>query len=67
MRNRCVDSSEEKLGTEGIDRSRTSGIDGSDDRRTLLGDCMRIVSTDDCRVVVEVEDCKVGGSHMELF
>ena len=32
-----MDSSEEKLGTEGIDRSRTVGIDGSEDRRTLLG------------------------------
>ena len=37
-----VDASEEKLRTEGIDRSRSGGIDGLEDRMTLLGDCREI-------------------------
>ena len=61
-----MDSSEEKLGTEGIDRSRTGCIDGSEDSRILFGDCWKIVGTENSRVVVDVEDCKVGGSHMDI-
>ena len=60
-----VDSSEEKLGKEDIDRSRSGGIDGSEDSRILLEDCGGIVGTEDCRVVV-VEDCRTGVSHMDL-
>ena len=54
-----VDSSEENLGSEDIGRSRTGGIDRSEDRM-LLGNCGRVVSAEDCRVVV-VEDCRTGG------
>ena len=55
-----MDPSEEKLGTEGIDRSRSGGIDGLEDSRILLGDC---------RVVVEEENCSsiAGASHMDLL
>ena len=61
-----MDSSEEKLGTEDIDRRRIGGIDGSEDSRISLGDCKEIFGSEDRRVVVDVEDCRVGGSHMEL-
>ena len=59
-----VDSSQEKIGKEDIDRSRSGGIDGLEDRN-LLEDCGGIVGTENCKVVV-VEDCRTGGSHMEL-
>ena len=50
--------SEEKSGTEGIDRSRSGGIDALEDSRILKGDC---------RVVVEKEICSiVGKSHTSL-
>ena len=44
----CMDSSEESLGMEGIDRSRHGGIDKVEDCRILLGDC---------RVAFEEESC----------
>ena len=47
-----VDSSEDKLGKEGIDRSRYGGIDKVEGSRILMGDC---------RVVVEVESCNIVG------
>ena len=47
-----VDSSEEKLGLEVIDRSGIGGIDGLEDDRVMLGNCGRVVGTEDCRVVV---------------
>ena len=69
-----VDSSEEKLGEEDIERSRSGGIDGLEDR-ILLEDCGGVVGTEDCRAVVG-EDCRSGGelkscsiageSHMQL-
>ena len=40
-----MDSSAEKLGKEDIDRSRTGGIDGSEDSKILLEDCRRIFDT----------------------
>ena len=53
-----LDSSEEKLGTEGIDRSRSGGIGGLEDSSILKRDC---------KVVVEEESCSIAGeSHMEL-
>ena len=61
-----ADSSEENLGKEDIDRSRSGGIDGSEDSRILLEGCGRIVGTEDCRVVA-IEDCRTGGSHMDLL
>ena len=60
-----VDSSEEKLGKEDIDRSRSSGIDRLEDRM-LLEDCGGVVGTRDCRAV-GVEDCRTGGSHIDFF
>ena len=51
-----MDSSEEKLETEGSDRSRSGVIDGLEGGRILLGEC---------RVVVEEESCSIAGeSHM---
>ena len=58
-------SSEEKFGTEDIDRRKIVGIDRSEGSRILLEDCKGIVGTEACRVVVDVEDCRVGGSRME--
>ena len=57
-----VDSCEDKMGKEDIDRDKSGGIDGLEDR-ILLEDCGRVVGTENCRVVV-VEDCRTGGSHM---
>ena len=54
-----VDSSDEVLGVEDIDRSGIGDIDGLEDQ-ILLGDSVRVVGTQDCRVVV-VEDYRTGG------
>ena len=70
-----MDSSEQQLGKEDIDRNKNGGIDGLEDR-ILLDDCGGVVGTEDCGVV-GVEDCRTGGefqsrsiageSHMHLF
>ena len=60
-----MDSSEEKIGKVGIDRSRIGGIDGSEVDRILWEDCSGLKGTEDCKVIVE-EDCRDRGSHMDL-
>ena len=53
-----MDSSEERLGSEDIERDRIGGIDGSEDCRIDGSeDCKKVLSSENRRAVVATEDC----------
>ena len=63
-----MDSSEERLGTEGIDRSRRGGIDKVENSRIRLGDCRVVLEEENCVGVGGLKSCSMSGeSHMNIF
>ena len=62
-----MDSSEERLGMERIDRSRHGGIDKVEDCRILLGDCRADFEEESCAGVGGLKSCSMSGElHMNI-
>ena len=62
-----VDSSEESLGTEEVDRIGHDVTDEAEDSRILLGDCRVVIEEENCIGVGGLKSCSISGeSHLNI-